>query len=161
MSILIAVPLAVLAATRRDRVADHVVRAVPLVGLGFPPFWVGLMLLLVFALHLGQLFPVGEYGDGGFLDHLHHMILPALTVALAISPILIRSLRAALLEVLDVRLHHDRAVQGRLRAPRPAGATVCATRSARRSPCSASRSPIWSAAPWSSRRCSTSAAPGS
>jgi peptide/nickel transport system permease protein len=101
MSILIAVPLAVLAATRRDRLADHVVRAVPLVGLGFPPFWVGLMLLLVFALHLGQLFPVGEYGDGGFLDHLHHMILPALTVALAISPILIRSLRAAMLEVLD------------------------------------------------------------
>jgi peptide/nickel transport system permease protein len=101
MSVLIAVPLAVLAATRRDRVADHVVRAVPLVGLGFPQFWVGIVLLLVFGLHLGQLFPVGEYGDGGFLDHLHHMILPSLTIALSISPILIRSLRAALLEVLE------------------------------------------------------------
>ena len=101
MSMLIAVPLAVLAATRRDRLPDHVVRAVPLVGLGFPQFWVGIMLLLVFALHLGQLFPVGEYGTGGFLDHLHHMILPSLTIALAISPILIRSLRASLLEVLE------------------------------------------------------------
>jgi peptide/nickel transport system permease protein len=101
MSMLIAVPLSVLAATRRERLPDHVVRAVPLVGLGFPQFWVGIMLLLVFALHLGQLFPVGEYGTGGFLDHLHHMILPSLTIALAISPILIRSLRASLLEVLE------------------------------------------------------------
>ena len=101
MSMLIAVPLAVLAATRRDRLPDHVVRAVPLVGLGFPQFWVGIMLLLVFGLHLGQLFPVGEYGTGGFLDHLHHMILPSLTIALSIAPILIRSLRASLLEVLE------------------------------------------------------------
>ena len=76
-------------------------RAVPLVGLGFPPFWIGIMLLLIFGLHLGQLFPVGEYGTGGFFDHLHHMILPGLTVALALSPILIRSLRAAMLEVLE------------------------------------------------------------
>jgi peptide/nickel transport system permease protein len=101
MSMLIAVPLAVLAATRRDRLPDHVVRAVPLVGLGFPQFWVGIMLLLVFGLHFGQLFPVGEYGTGGFLDHLQHMILPSLTIALSIAPILIRSLRASLLEVLE------------------------------------------------------------
>lgn len=101
MSLVISVPLAVLAATRRDRLPDHLVRAVPLVGLGFPPFWVGIMLLLVFGLNLGQLFPVGEYGTGGFLDHLYHMVLPGLTVALALSPILIRSLRAALLEVLE------------------------------------------------------------
>ncbi len=101
MSILIAVPLSVIAATRRDRLPDHLVRAVPIIGLGFPQFWIGIMLLLLFALHLGQLFPVGEYGEGGFLDHLHHMILPALTIALSISPILIRSLRASLLEVLE------------------------------------------------------------
>jgi peptide/nickel transport system permease protein len=101
MSMLIAVPLAVLAATRRERLPDHVVRAVPLVGLGFPQFWVGIMLLLVFGLHLGQVFPVGEYGTGGFLDHLHHLILPSLTIALSIAPILIRSLRASLLEVLE------------------------------------------------------------
>jgi peptide/nickel transport system permease protein len=101
VAMVIAVPLSLLAATRRDRLPDHVVRAVPLVGLGFPPFWVGIVLLLVFGLHLGRLFPVGDYGQGGFLDHLHHMALPALTVALGIAPILIRSLRAALLEVLE------------------------------------------------------------
>jgi peptide/nickel transport system permease protein len=100
LSVLLAVPLAVIAATRRNRLADHVIRAVPLVGLGFPPFWVGIVLLLVFALHLGRLFPVGGYGEG-FLGHLHSMFLPSLTVALGIVPILIRSLRAALLEVLE------------------------------------------------------------
>lgn len=100
LSVLIAVPLAAIAATHRDRIADHVVRAVPLVGLGFPPFWVGIVLLLAFALHAGRLFPVGGYGEG-FVGHLHSMFLPALTVALGIAPILIRSLRAALLEVLE------------------------------------------------------------
>jgi peptide/nickel transport system permease protein len=99
-AMLIAVPLAALAATRRDRWPDHIVRAVPLVGLGFPPFWLGIVLLLVFALHLGRLFPVGGYGNG-VAGHVQSMILPALTVALAIVPILIRSLRAALLEVLE------------------------------------------------------------
>jgi peptide/nickel transport system permease protein len=100
LSVVIALPLAALAATHRDGPIDHAVRAVPLVGLGFPPFWMGIVLLLIFALHLGRLFPVGGYGDG-FVGHLHSMVLPALTVALGIAPILIRSLRASLLEVLE------------------------------------------------------------
>jgi peptide/nickel transport system permease protein len=100
LSVLIAVPLAALAATKRDRLPDQIVRAVPLVGLGFPPFWLGIMLLLAFGLHLGRGFPVGGYGTGA-LGHLHSMFLPALTVALAIAPILVRSLRASLLEVFE------------------------------------------------------------
>jgi peptide/nickel transport system permease protein len=100
LSILIGLPLATLAATRKDRPTDQAVRAVPLVGLGFPPFWLGIMLLLAFGLHLGRLFPVGGYGSG-FVGHLHSMFLPALTVALGISPLLIRSLRASLLQVLE------------------------------------------------------------
>jgi peptide/nickel transport system permease protein len=100
LSVLIAIPLAIVAATHRDRIADHTIRAVPLIGLGFPPFWVGIVLLLIFGLHLGRLFPVGGYGEG-FVGHLHSMFLPALTVAFGIAPILIRSLRAALLEVLE------------------------------------------------------------
>jgi peptide/nickel transport system permease protein len=99
-SVLIAVPLAALAATKRDRLPDQIVRAVPLVGLGFPQFWLGIMLLLAFGLHLGRGFPVGGYGSG-LLGHLHSMFLPALTVALAIAPILVRSLRASLLEVFE------------------------------------------------------------
>ena len=100
LAVLIAVPLAALAATKRDHLPDHVVRAVPLAGLGFPQFWLGIMLLLAFALNLGRGFPVGGYGNGP-LGHLHSMFLPALTVGLAIAPILVRSLRASLLEVFE------------------------------------------------------------
>ena len=100
LSILIALPLATIAATRKDAFRDQAVRAVPLVGLGFPPFWLGIMMLLAFGLHLGRLFPVGGYGEG-LTGHLHSMFLPALTVALGIAPILIRSLRASLLQVLE------------------------------------------------------------
>ena len=100
MSVLIAVPLAVLAATKPDGARDQVVRVVPMIGLGMPPFWVGIILLILFSLNFGRLFPVGGYGHG-FTGHLHSMILPALTVALFISPILIRSLRASLLDVLQ------------------------------------------------------------
>jgi peptide/nickel transport system permease protein len=100
LSILIALPLAAIAASRRDAVRDQVVRVVPLIGLGFPSFWVGIMLLLAFGLNFGRLFPVGGYGTG-FAGHARSMFLPALTVAIAISPILIRSLRASLLNVLE------------------------------------------------------------
>jgi peptide/nickel transport system permease protein len=100
LSILIALPLAAIAASKRDAARDQVVRVVPLVGLGFPSFWVGIMLLLAFALNMGRLFPVGGYGTG-FAGHVRSMFLPALTVAIAISPILIRSLRASLLNVLE------------------------------------------------------------
>jgi len=100
LSIVIAVPLAAIAAVRKDRTADHAVRAVPLVGLGFPQFWIGIMLLLAFGLNLGREFPVGGYGTG-ITGHVRSMFLPALTVALGIAPLLIRSLRASLLQVLE------------------------------------------------------------
>jgi peptide/nickel transport system permease protein len=100
MSVLIAVPLAVIAASRPDGARDQLIRFVPMFGLGMPAFWVGIILLILFALNFGRLFPVGGYGHG-FTGHVHSMILPALTVALFISPILIRSLRASLLDVLQ------------------------------------------------------------
>jgi peptide/nickel transport system permease protein len=99
LSVLIALPLAALAATKKDSLRDQVVRAVPLVGLGMPTFWIGIMLILALALKV-RLFPVGGYGVG-FFGHLRAMFLPGLTVALAIAPMLIRSLRANLLAVLE------------------------------------------------------------
>jgi peptide/nickel transport system permease protein len=98
--VLIAVPLATLAATKKDAVRDQVIRFVPMFGLGMPPFWVGIIFLLVFSLNLGRLFPVGGYGHG-FTGHIHSMFLPGLTIAVSIAPILIRSLRASLLDVLE------------------------------------------------------------
>jgi peptide/nickel transport system permease protein len=98
LAVLISVPLAMIAASRKDGVRDHVVRVVPLFGLGMPPFWLGIILIYVFSVTL-KLFPVSGYGSG-FFGHLHAMFLPALTVAIALSPVVIRSLRASMLNVL-------------------------------------------------------------
>jgi peptide/nickel transport system permease protein len=98
LAVLISVPLAMIAATRKDGVRDHVVRAVPLVGLGMPSFWVGFLLITLFAVNL-RWFPVGGYGTD-FASHVYYMFLPSLTVAIALSPVVIRSLRASMLSVL-------------------------------------------------------------
>jgi peptide/nickel transport system permease protein len=98
LAVLVSVPLAMIAASRKDGVRDQVVRAVPLLGLGMPPFWVGILLIYAFAIKF-RLFPVSGYGTG-FGGHLHAMFLPALTVAIALAPVVIRSLRASMLNVL-------------------------------------------------------------
>jgi peptide/nickel transport system permease protein len=97
-TLLTAVPLAVLAAARRGGLADHVIRAVPVAGLGLPAFWVGIMLVLIFGLKLHWL-PVAGFGTG-VPQHLRSLVLPGITIALTLSPILIRSLRASMIEVL-------------------------------------------------------------
>ncbi len=99
LALLISVPLAVIAASRRGGVLDQIIRGVPLLGLGMPAFWLGIMLILLFALKF-KLFPVSGFGDGVF-GHLRSIILPGLTVALALAPILIRSLRTSMIAVLD------------------------------------------------------------
>ena len=99
LAVVISVPLAMIAATRKDGIRDHVVRAIPLFGLGMPPFWVGLLLVYAFAIHF-HAFPVSGFGTG-FAGHLHSMFLPALTVAIALAPVVIRALRASMLNVLS------------------------------------------------------------
>lgn len=99
ISVLLAVPLAFLAALRRDRPTDAAIRGAFQVGLSMPVFYLGLILLTVFGARLGW-FPVGGYGEG-FLDRLHHLFLPALTLALSLSAILMRNLRAAIIGVVD------------------------------------------------------------
>ena len=99
LSILIALPLAMLAAAWPDSAFDHVVRTASMVGFAMPPFWIGLLLILGFGLHLNWL-PISGYGEG-FAGHLVHMILPGLTIACFLAPILIQTLRASLLDALD------------------------------------------------------------
>ncbi len=99
LALLISVPLAVLAASKQNGVRDHVVRAVPLVGLGMPAFWIGIFLILFFGLKI-RAFPIGGYGSG-VLGHLHALFLPSLTIAIVMSPLLIRSLRTSMLTVLQ------------------------------------------------------------
>jgi peptide/nickel transport system permease protein len=98
IAVVISVPLAMIAASRKDGIRDHIVRAVPLLGLGLPAFWLALILQSEFGVRY-RLFPVSGYGTG-FLGHLHSMFLPSLTVAVALCPVVIRALRASMLNVL-------------------------------------------------------------
>jgi peptide/nickel transport system permease protein len=75
------------------------IRVIPAVGAGMPALWLGLLLIIVFSVRL-HLFPVGGAGPGPWLT-FRGLVLPAFTAALAITPVLIRSLRAGLLEVLE------------------------------------------------------------
>ncbi len=98
IALLLAVPLAFLAATRQDRAADTAIRGAFQIGLSIPVFYLGLILLTVFAATL-HWFPVGGYG-ATFLEHVHHLFLPAVTLALSLSAVLMRNLRAAIIGVL-------------------------------------------------------------
>ncbi|WP_449278269.1 ABC transporter permease [Leucobacter sp. GX24907] len=98
-AVLITVPLALAAARGKDGWVDQAVRILPAIGMGMPLFWIGLLLIIVFAVGLGW-FPVGGVGSGPF-GTLRSLVLPALAVALGMAPPLIRSLRAQLLEVLS------------------------------------------------------------
>lgn len=98
MSIALALPLALLAAFRRGSVADQSIRLLFTGSLGLPAFWLGLLLALLLGVDLG-LFPVSGAGTG-VLDALWHLTLPAFTIALSITPIIGRSLRSSLIDVL-------------------------------------------------------------
>jgi peptide/nickel transport system permease protein len=98
IALLLAVPLAFLAALRRDKVSDATIRGAFQIGLSMPVFYLGLVLLTVFAAVL-HWFPVGGYGET-FFDHVYHLILPALTLALSLAAVLMRNLRAAIIGVL-------------------------------------------------------------
>jgi peptide/nickel transport system permease protein len=99
LSLLIAVPLAFVAALHEGGLADTVIRVVSQIGLSMPVFYVGLILLITLAAGLGW-FPVGGIGDG-FLSDLRALFLPALTLAFSLSAVLMRNLRAALIGVLQ------------------------------------------------------------
>lgn len=93
ISLVISIPLGVLAAVARGSLADVVARLFALVGQAAPNFWVGLMLIFFFSVRLGW-FPTG--GRGG----LDHMILPAVTLGTSASASLTRLTRSAMLDVI-------------------------------------------------------------
>ena len=94
LSTVLAVPLGVVSATHRGRLADHLSRVSSLFLQSMPSFWLGIMLILLFAVALGGLLPA--YGTGT----LKHLVLPA--VALAAAPLAqnVRLIRAGMLETL-------------------------------------------------------------
>lgn len=99
LALLIGIPLAILAALRPNGILDNALRLGTTFTFAMPAFWLGLMLALIFGLEL-KWFPVSGYqsGIGGILRTL---TLPALTLGLALSTVVVRTLRSSLLEVLQ------------------------------------------------------------
>jgi len=98
LAVLITVPLATVAALNKERWPDQLVRIFTLCALAMPAYWVGMMLLQLLSVKY-RIFPVAGYGDG-FFGHLYHLFLPALSLALAIAALTIRSLRSSILDTL-------------------------------------------------------------
>ena len=116
-AVLLAIPLGVVAAVRRGRVADKATQGISLVGISVPDFWLGIMLILVFSLGLGVL------PSSGFVpfredpvENIRHMILPASALAAGLAAVLIRVTRSAMLDVLHedyIRFTRSKGVQER------------------------------------------------
>jgi ABC-type dipeptide/oligopeptide/nickel transport system permease component len=99
LSLLIGVPLAIVAALRPNGWLDNAIRAGTTLTFAMPGFWLGLMLALIFGLEL-KWFPVSGY-SGGIGGILRTLTLPALALGLALATVVVRTLRSSLLEVLQ------------------------------------------------------------
>ncbi|HEY5429556.1 MAG TPA: ABC transporter permease [Solirubrobacteraceae bacterium] len=99
LALLIGIPLAIMAALRPNSILDNILRLGTTFTFAMPAFWLGLMLALIFGLELGW-FPVSGY-QGGIGGILRTLTLPALTLGLALSTVVMRTLRSSLLEVLQ------------------------------------------------------------
>lgn len=97
-AVAIALPLAIVSARRADQPIDHAIRLGGMIGFAMPPFWIGIVVMLVFGIWLDW-FPISGYGRT-FWAHVYHLVLPSFTVALFLAPILLQSLRAAILDVM-------------------------------------------------------------
>lgn len=99
LAVLLTVPLALLSALRRGKVADQAIKLFFVIAMSMPAFWLGVLLVLVFSIWW-PIFPVSGYGEG-FLSRLHHLLLPALVIALGTAALTIRSMRSSVISVLS------------------------------------------------------------
>jgi peptide/nickel transport system permease protein len=101
ISMLIGVPIGILSALRRNTPVDFFAMSFALVGVSMPVFWLGLLLLLIFSLYLGWTPTVGAGQEGDMVNQLHHLALPALTLAISIAAMVTRMTRSTMLEVVS------------------------------------------------------------
>ncbi len=101
IAVLVGTWVGVLGALRRYSVFDYLATVGAMVALSMPTFWFGLVVIYVFSVKLAWLPAGGMYtiGDGSFLDYLHHLIGPALVLALVTVAIWSRYMRSSMLEV--------------------------------------------------------------
>ena len=99
LSLPLVLGMAVWSARRQGGAADHVIRLIGVAGVALPVFWLGILLSRLFGVTLGW-FPVSGFGETP-LEHVHHLFLPALSTAIWVAPILMRNLRATLLDQME------------------------------------------------------------
>jgi ABC-type dipeptide/oligopeptide/nickel transport system permease component len=106
---IIGIPFGVFSALKPNSWIDNIVRAVSMTWISIPPFLLGIILILVFSLNIA-IFPSMGVGEG-FFDGLYHLALPAFTLGLILSGVMMRFARASMLE----ELNHDyiRTVQAK------------------------------------------------
>ncbi|MFC4298731.1 MAG: ABC transporter permease [Castellaniella sp.] len=97
----IGVPCGMAAAVWRGSRGDQIVSTVAMLGASIPSFWFGLILIQVFAVHLGW-FPASGYGDPGapMGDRVQHLLLPSIVLGVLNSALVIRFTRASVLDIL-------------------------------------------------------------
>jgi peptide/nickel transport system permease protein len=99
LSLVVALPVGILSATKPNSIWDNLAMLGALAGQSVPVFFLGIMLLYVFGGQLGW-FPIGGKGQGGFVDELRHLALPAITLGAVSMARNTRLVRSNLLEVL-------------------------------------------------------------
>ncbi len=101
VAVAIGVPSGMAAAVWRGSWLDQVVSAIAMVGTSLPSFWAGLLLIQLFAVHLGW-FPASGYGspDVMLLERLQHLVLPAIVLGTLNSALITRFTRASMLDIL-------------------------------------------------------------
>lgn len=102
ISIVIGIPLGIIAAVRYNSLIDHLLMAISLLGVSMPSFWLGLNLILIFSLSLGWFAisgyaPVGE----GIYQHMRHIFLPAFALGFSQAALVARITRTSMLDVLN------------------------------------------------------------
>jgi ABC-type dipeptide/oligopeptide/nickel transport system permease component/ABC-type transport system substrate-binding protein len=120
LALLIAFPVGLLAAARRNRPTDFILSSLSQIGIALPNFWVGILLVMIFAIGLRWTSAGGFPGwDAGFWPALKALTLPALALAVPQAAILARVLRSAIIETLPEEymrtarakgLSHDQAI---------------------------------------------------
>ncbi|WP_313430472.1 ABC transporter permease, partial [Siminovitchia terrae] len=103
ISIVIAIPFGIIAATRRGTAVDQFFMVFALLGISIPSFLLGLLLILVFAVKLHWL-PVAGYQplSAGLLNHLKFLILPAITLGAIQAALIARMTRSSMLDILNM-----------------------------------------------------------
>lgn len=101
VSLLISIPAGIVAATRRNSMADYSASFIALCGLSMPSFWLGILLIMGLSI-AWPIFPASGYVAPGedLLAFLRHLVLPAITLGAALAAATMRMTRATMLEVL-------------------------------------------------------------